>query len=153
MTHLPDGDGGYAPGDGERSGDFSQDPAFDPAELFDVIAHDDNVDRVRAAMRAFIKRSDPSAFERAVAIYVRSARARGEPIEIVLGTLQSVADDFERHAAPGFTQRDTPLRHVVLRGVLLAFYGADAVQREERARRDRTEQRRSPRRDPPVSNK
>jgi len=69
-------------------------------------------------------------------------QTRGEPIEAVLGTLQTVADDLERGGAPGFRERDTPLRHVLLRGVLLAFYGADVVRREESARRDRAEQRR-----------
>jgi len=127
---------------GERSGDYSQDPVFDPTELFEVIAHDDNVHRVLDAMHEFIRRRDTNALERAVAIYVRSARTRGEPIEAVLGTLQTVADDLERGGAPGFRERDTPLRHVLLRGVLLAFYGADVVRREESARRDRAEQRR-----------
>jgi len=130
-------------GSGERSGDFSRDPVFDPAELFEVIAHDDNVQRVLAGMREFIRRSETDAVERAVAIYVRSARTRGEPVEVVLGTLETVADDLERDGAPGFTQRDTPLRNALLRGVLLAFYGADVVQREESARRDRVERRRS----------
>jgi hypothetical protein len=127
---------------GERSGDFSRDPVFDPTELFEVIAHDENVNRVLDAMHEFIRRNDTSALERAVAIYVRSARTRGEPIEAVLGTLQTVADDLERGGAPGFKERDTPLRHVLLRGVLLAFYGADVVRREESARRDRAERRR-----------
>ena len=125
----------------QRSGNFSQDPVFDPTELFEVVAHDDNVRRVLGAMREFIRRNDTRALERAVAIYVRSSRARGEPIEIVLGTLQTVADDLERNSTPGFSQRDTPLRHVLLRGVLLAFYGADAVEREETARRQRVEHR------------
>src|ERR1043166_9514695 len=88
-----------------------------------------------------VSSSGGTTLERSVAIYVRSARTRGEPIETVLGTLQTVADDLERDAAPGFKQRDTPLRHVLLRGVLLAFYGADVVRREESARRDRAERR------------
>jgi len=105
---------------GERSGDFSQDPVFDPTELFEVIAHDDNVNRVLGAMGEFIRRNDTNALERAVAIYVRSARTRGESIETVLATLQTVADDLERGGAPGFKERDTPLRHVLLRGVAAA---------------------------------
>ncbi len=128
---------------GERSGDFSRDPVFDPAELFEVVAHEDNVHRVLGAMREFIRRGDTAALERAVAIYVRSARTRDEPIEVVLGTLETVADDIEQDGAPGFKQRDTPLRHALLRGVLLAFYGADIVGREEFARRGRVERRRS----------
>ena len=144
-TNTLSGSGDDTPHSGERSGEFSRDPALDPAELFDVIQHDDNVHRVLAAMREFIRRNEYDTFERAIAVYVRSARARREPIETVLGTLQTVADDVERDAPPGFSQRDTPLRHVLLRGVLLAFYGADAVQREESARRERVERRRSPR--------
>jgi hypothetical protein len=136
---------------GERSGDFSQDPVFDPTELFEVIAHDDNVNRVLGAMGEFIRRNDTNALERAVAIYVRSARTRGESIETVLATLQTVADDLERGGAPGFKERDTPLRHVLLRGVLLAFYGADVVRREESARRDRAERRRLPGSETPAS--
>ena len=136
---------------GERSGDFSQDPVFDPTELFEVIAHDDNVHRVLAAMGEFIRRNDTGALERAVAIYVRSARTRGEPIEAVLATLQTVADDLERGGAPGFRERDTPLRSVLLRGVLLAFYGADVVRREESARRDRSERRQLPDNQTPAS--
>jgi len=136
---------------GKRSGDFSRDPVFDPAELFEVVAQDDNVQRVLAAMREFIRRNDTGALERAVAIYVRSARARGEPIETVLGTLETVADDLERDGAPGFNQRDTPLRHALLRGVLLAFYGADVVRREENARRGRVERRRTSSDAPPAS--
>ncbi len=144
MSDQSNDAGGAAPAGTERSGKFSQDPMFDPAELFEVIAHDDNVHRVLGAMREFIRRNDTSALEHAVAIYVRSARTRGEPVEVVLGTLETVADDLERGGTPGFKQRDTPLRHAVLRGVLLAFYGADAVQREERARRERVERRRLP---------
>ena len=152
MTDASDKAFGETPASGERSGDFSQDPVFDPSELFEVIAHDDNVHRVLGAMREFIRRNDTGALERAVAIYVRSARTRGEPIETVLGTLQTVADDLERDAAPGFKQRDTPLRHVLLRGVLLAFYGADVVRREESARRDRAERRRSSKGESPPRN-
>jgi hypothetical protein len=141
MTDRSDVSGDTTSAGGERSGDFSQDPVFNPDELFEVIAHDDNVHRVLGAMREFIRRNDTSALEHAVAVYVRSARTRGESIETVLGTLQTVANDLERDAAPGFRQRDTPLRHVLLRGVLLAFYGADVVRREEGARRDRLERR------------
>jgi hypothetical protein len=153
MTDLHNGAAGDAPDGDERSGDHSQDPVFDPAELFQVIEQETNADRVLAAMREFLRRSHTAEFERAVAVYVRSARTRGEPIEVVLGTLQAVADELERDAPPGFKERDTPLRHLLLRGVLLAFYGADAVQREESARRERAERRRSPRREPPASDR
>lgn len=138
------------PAASERSGKFSRDPVFDPAELFEVVRRQDDMNRVLAAMREFRDRGDFRLFERAVAVYVRSARARGEPVESVLAALEQFADELERDASPGFTQRDTPMRHVVLRGVLLAFYGADVVRREESARRDRIDRRNQDRPEPPA---
>lgn len=121
------------------SGEFSQDPTLDPSELFDVISREENVSRVLAAMRQFLSLKDTSLFERAVAVYVRSARARGEPVEAVLAALQSLADELERDSPPGFARRDTPMRYLVLRGVLLAFYGPDTVATEAAARNGRVE--------------
>lgn len=134
----------------ERSGQFSRDPVFDPEELFEVVRREEDMERVLAAMREFRDRGDYRLFERAVAVYVRSARARGEPVESVLAALEQIADELERDASPGFTQRDTPMRYVVLRGVLLAFYGADVVHREESARRDRIDRRKHLRPEPPA---
>ena len=125
----------------ERSGRFSSDPVFDPEELFEVVQRQDDVERVLAAMREFHRYGDTSLFERAVAVYVRSARARGEPVETVLATLETVADELERDSSPGYIQRDTPLWLVVLRGVLLAFYGADVVRLEVSARKLRMDRR------------
>jgi hypothetical protein len=107
----------------ERSGEFSHDPLFDPAELFLVLEQGEGTDRMLEAMREFVRRADVASLERAVALYARSARARGEPVEAVLAALESLADDAEGSGAPGFAQRDTPLRHAVMRRVLLAFYG------------------------------
>ena len=123
----------------ERSGQFSRDPVFDPAELFDVLEHEENVTRVLTAMQAFLRHGDPQLFERAIAVYVRSARAKQKPVESVLAALEAVADELERGAAPGFSQRDTPLRRLVLRGVLLAFYGPESVHRESAARKARVD--------------
>lgn len=124
--------------DGERlSGDFSSDPAFDPAELFAVIQRDENVARVSGAMRAFIERGDTDSFQHAVAIFVRSARAREEPIERVLGVLEELVDGLEGHPLPGSAERETKMRTLVLRGVLLAFYGGEAVEREDSKRQSR----------------
>ena len=119
---------------GRRSGDFSSDPIFDPTELFEVIEREDNVHRVLDAMRQFVSQKDAQLLERGVALFVRSARARGEPVETVLAKLESIADELERGGAPGFRERDTPLRSTVLRGVLLAFYGSDAIRQAADAR-------------------
>jgi len=132
----------------EQSGEFSRDPLFDPAEWFEVIEREQSKSRVLDAMRQFVRRADTSLFEKAVALYVRSARARGEGIEDVLGTLEAIADELEQDPKPGFAQRDTPLRRLVMRGVLLAFYGSDAVEDEAAARAERVERRTSaPRKD------
>jgi hypothetical protein len=109
-----------------RSGDFSQDPAFDPEQLFQVISHEENTERVSQAMRAFLANRDVARFEQAVAVFVRSARARGEPVERVLAVLIELAEAREGGPYPhDWTLTD--LRLVVLRGVLLAFYGDTSV--------------------------
>ena len=109
-----------------RSGDFSQDPRFDPERLFEVVSGAKNGERVSEAMRAFLARRDAPAFERAVAVFVRSARARGEPVERVLGVLVELAEEREGSGYP-HDWTPTDLRRLILRGVLLAFYGDTAT--------------------------
>jgi len=112
--------------DSARSGDFSQDPALDPEQLFQVISREENADRVSQAMRAFLANHDVARFEVAVAVFVRSARTRGDPVERVLAVLIELAEAREGTGYPhDFALTD--LRLVVLRGVLLAFYGDTAV--------------------------
>ena len=113
-----------------RSGDFSQDPAFDPEQLFLVISREENAERVSQAMRAFLANQDVPRFEQAVAVFVRSARARGDPVERVLAVLIELAEAREGTALPHDVSL-TDLRLVILRGVLLAFYGDTTVQRRE----------------------
>lgn len=108
--------------DERRSGDFSQDPTFDPDRLFRAIDRTENSAGVSEAMRVFVDRGEREALERAVALFVRSARARNEPIERVLAVLIELATGREGAAAPHDLQL-SELRHLILRGVLLAFYG------------------------------
>jgi hypothetical protein len=105
-----------------RSGDFSQDPAFDPDHLFEIIGREQSAERVSHAMRAFLDNRDLERFEQAVAVFVRSARARGDPVEKVLAVLIEFAEAREGASAP-HDWKPSDLRRVVLRGVLLAFYG------------------------------
>jgi hypothetical protein len=118
-----------------RSGDFSKDPAFDPEQLFRVIGGAESVDRITVAMRVFLDRGDAPTLARAVAVFVRSARARREPIERVLAVLIELAGEREGVAYPhDLTPSD--LRQLVLRGVLLAFYGeTDEKERPTRGKR------------------
>jgi len=129
-----------------RSGDFSQDPAFDPEELFRVISEEENAERVSHAMRTFIANHDVERFEQAVAVFVRTARARGEPVERVLAVLIELAEAREGAAYP-HDWALTDLRLVVLRGVLLAFYGDSSVAPREAGveRRAGSDRRRGPR--------
>ncbi len=116
--------------DSARSGDFSRDPGFDPDQAFEVIGHEENAERVSHAMRTFLDQGDVARFEQAVAVFVRSARARGEPVERVLAVLIELAEAREGGQYPhDWTLTD--LRLVVLRGVLLAFYGDSAVGSRE----------------------
>lgn len=111
----------------QRSGDFSQDPAFDPEQLFSVIGRDENTARVAEAMCVFLRRGERDAFERAVALFVRSARARNDPIERVLAVLIELATYREGTPAPHDMEL-SELRLLILRGVLLAFYGDSPVR-------------------------
>ncbi len=115
-----------------RSGDFSQDPAFDPEAVFGVIEEGENLERIEKAMREFLGRGQIGTFERAVAVFVRSARARHDSVERVLALLIKLADDYGGQRAPHDLEL-TDLRRLVLRGVLLAFYGDSRVPRTKSA--------------------
>ncbi len=131
-----------SPGDTQRdarSGEFSRDPMFDPAELFALIRREQSVDAVVEAMRRFKRSGNLDLLARGVAVFARSARARGDSVETVLGALQRIVDALESDAQPGFPGRETPLRNLVLRGVLMAFYGEEIVDREADARDRRIE--------------
>ena len=110
-----------------RSGDFSQDPGFDPEQLFSVIGREENTQRVAQAISVFVERGDRTAFERAIALFVRSARARNDPIERVLAVLIELATEREGAALPHNLEL-SELRRLILRGVLLAFFGDSPVR-------------------------
>jgi hypothetical protein len=121
---------GSPPGGTARSGDFSEDPALDPEQLFEIVSREDNVDLVAEAMRKFLAYDDAARFEQAIAVFVRSARARGDPVERVLAVLIELAEAREGMAYPhDWTLTD--LRWLVLRGVLLAFYGDTSLATRE----------------------
>ena len=129
------------------------DPGLEPEQLFEVISREDNAERVSRAMRTFLAHHDVPRFEQAVALFVRSARARGEPVERVLALLIELAEAREGAAYPhDWTLTD--LRVVVLRGVLLTFYGDSAVasRRPGVERRARGDRRRADSRSPSAGN-
>ena len=81
-------------------------------------------------MRKFLAGGDTAAFERAVGLYVASARSRQEPLERVVGALVMLASDVE---GPQI-DLDTPsgqsrMHELIFSGILRAFYGGVAVER------------------------
>lgn len=129
-----------------RSGDYSHDPSFDPEELFDAVEREDSRALVEDAFRTHLSPSDPvpEGVTRAIAVFVRSSIQRGHHVEHVIRDLEAIQTRLEGMRIGRLTS-DAPseLRRAVLRRILLAFYGGEAVAREDEKRVARR-----PRRDP-----
>ncbi len=124
--------------DSFRSGDFSKDPRFDPEEAFSVFSRAETEEHVVDAMRRYVDSGERRApFAEAVAVYVRAARARSEPVERVLAILTGLADRVQ-DSTRGFAQFEpNEFRMLILRGVLLAYFGdSERVSGAPRRRRD-----------------
>jgi hypothetical protein len=82
------------------------------------------------AMTTFMSKGDEAAFERAVALYVASARSRKEPIESVLSVCCTLATDLEgpRVVSEGLSN-PTKMHALIFAGILRAFYGDVAIDR------------------------
>ena len=119
-----------------RSGELGLDPPRVADRLADVGEGEENAERMSQAMHTFIARGDAPRLAQAVANFVRSATTRGEPIERVLAVLNEIAEEREGRSYPHDWQPSV-LRQLVLRGVLLAFYGEDVVDEGARAQRQR----------------
>lgn len=106
-----------------RSGDFSGDHRFDPEAVFEVVAEAESAEQAASAMRVFIARGDADALSQAIAIYTRSARARGQTVEKILAELNVLSArergryDHDR----GKLLEPTELKKLVLRSVLEGF--------------------------------
>ena len=106
----------------ERSGDHSGDGRFDPNALFDVVASAENADQATSAMRRFIAEGNADSLRQAIAIYVRSARARGKSVENVLAELNELsAQQHGRYALEGKLLQPSQLKRLVLETVLDGF--------------------------------
>lgn len=107
-----------------RSGEFSADRRFDPESLFKVIASSESADRAAEAMRTFVIQGDRGALEQAIAIYARSARARGQKIENILADLNALSQQHHvRYSHDGELLAPSETKKLVLRTVLEAFGG------------------------------
>ena len=134
MMQGNDGDSGRDGGGGghdrrleprpERRGEPGGDGSFDPNALFDVIAKTDSTEQATTAMRRFVAEGNADTLRRAIAIYVRSARARGKSIENVLAELNALSDQQHgRYALAGKLLQPSELKRLVLVTVLQGFDG------------------------------
>lgn len=106
----------------ERSGNFSADKRFDPDELFDVIASASNAEHASHAMRMFMAQGNPDELRQAIAIYTRSARAEGKPVEKILAELNGLTDTHHgRYDHTGELLAPSQLKKLVLKTVLEGF--------------------------------
>ena len=125
-----------ASSDSFRSGDFSNDPQFDPDEAFSLFTSAETEEHVFEAMRRYVDSGERSGpFARAVAVYVRAARTRGEPVERVLAILTRLADKVQESTRGFSGYEPNELRMLILHGVLLAYFG-DSATKSPRRRRD-----------------
>jgi hypothetical protein len=119
-----------------RSSDFSLDPTFAPEELFLAVDRAESRTIIAEAFTAYLESFDLVPVTRAIAIYVRASRQRGHSVEHVVRHLDAIQSRLE--SAPHLVLTEpSELRRAVLRGVLLSFYGPDAVRREDRRRAER----------------
>ena len=109
----------------QRSGDYSTDRRFNPEALFDVIESADSSEQATSAIQQFVSKGDGDQLRQAIALYTRSARARGKSIENVLADLNALSDRHqERYAHTGELLTPSALKKLVLRTVLDGF-GSD----------------------------
>jgi hypothetical protein len=104
-----------------RSGEFSADKRFDPESLFEVMASAESTAQAAEAMRVFMERGDCGALEEAIAVYARSARARGQKIENILAELNALSAHHGRYSHDGQLLAPSELKKLVLRTVLEGF--------------------------------
>ena len=127
-----------------RSGDYSLDPTFDPEEIFDAVGREESRALIEDAFRSHVRATDPvpESITRAIAVFVRSAIQRGHQVEHVIRDLEAIQTRLEGMRIGRLTS-DAPseLRRAVLRGILLAFYGGEAVAREDEKRSARQSRR------------
>ena len=106
----------------QRSGEFSVDRRFDPESLFEVVAQAESAEQAAEAMREFIARGDRERLTEAVAIYTRSARARGQTMENILAELNTLsARHHGRYNHDGKLLEPSELKKLVLRAVFDSF--------------------------------
>jgi hypothetical protein len=99
-------------------------------DVRDLLLNPPNTATALEAMQSFIAEGDKGAFKHAVALYVKSARARNESIETVLGVLCTLATDLEGpRVADGVLMHPTTMHELIFAGILRAYFGTVAVER------------------------
>jgi hypothetical protein len=110
---------------------ISTDPTAIPPHIREQLTRPDGTAQALEAMKLFVNKRDEAAFERAVALYVASARERDEPIETVLAVLCELASGLEGpRVVEELLLHPTKMHRLIFAGILRAFYGSVAVERE-----------------------
>jgi hypothetical protein len=106
----------------ERSGNSGGDNGFDRNELFDIIASSPSAEQAFSAIARFVSQGEPDSLKQAIAVYVRSARARGASVERVLAELNAMTDlQHGRYRNSGRLLDPSDLKQLVLQTVLEGF--------------------------------
>lgn len=103
-----------------------------PTDIHQKLSDPPTLEAAVEAMKVFIDKGDPEAFQHAVAVYCAGARERGEQIETVLVALERLAKQVGGPLSrQGVMQtRPTEMHTLIFGGILRAFYGDAAVDRE-----------------------
>lgn len=97
-----------------------------PPALYEHLTNAQSTNRVIGAIKIFLEKGDAVTFEYAVALYLAAARAREEPIDVVLSVLTNLSESIEGTvlSPPSYLQT------LIFRSILRAFYGEVAVAGE-----------------------
>lgn len=106
-----------------------------PPTIHRQLAQPESVEAAVAAMELFIKKGDRETFQVAVAVYCVAACERGDEVQTVLGALCRVAADLEgpRGRDEDVLARPSEMHSLIFSGIMRAFYGDLAVDRQRGA--------------------
>lgn len=110
-------------------------PASLPPTVHRQLTQPESVEAAVAAMQSFIENGDRETFQVAVAVYCVGACERGDEVQTVLGALCRLAVDLEgpRARDEDVLARPTEMHSLIFSGIMRAFYGDLAVDRQRGA--------------------
>ena len=106
-----------------------------PPAIHQQLTQPESVEAAVAAMEVFIQKGDRETFQVAVAVYCVAACERGDEVQTVLGALCRLAADLEgpRGSHEDILARPSEMHSLIFSGIMRAFYGDLAVDRQRGA--------------------